>query len=308
MGQFKSIVFLTLIIIACALLKSIYPTSEGFNSFNNMYNLPLREFCIFGSANTALTNSMKLVSVDQIKDILMRGCRFIELEIYSVKGLPVVGYSNDSKKYNLDSENSLALGDVLNNIGSIGFSETPNANEPIFIHMRIKTSNTNLYNKIADIIKTTIESRIYGGARGNEAMLSTPLSRLMKRVVIIADTDGEKSPDYKDLKRYIHMESGKYTVRKYKADELSAGLLEPPNVKDDGKSTDVKLIRIVYSNNTYNNPDIKELVPKFGAQIMMNQFYSPDANLTETERIFRDNKTSFLPISRMLRYLKNNAN
>ena len=307
MGQLKSIVFLTSIIIVCALLKSIYPTSEGFNSFNNMYNLPLREFSIFGSANTSLTNSMKLVSVDQVKDILMRGCRFIELEIYSVKGLPVVGYSSDSKKYNLDTENSLALSDVLNKIVSVGFAEAPNANQPIFIHMRIKTSNTNLYNKIASIIKTNIEPRIYGGARGNEAMLSTPLSRLMKRVVIVVDTDGENSPDYKDMARYIHMESGKYTVRKYKADELSAGLIEPPFIKDNGINTDVKLIRIVYSNNTYNNPDIKELVPKFGAQIIMNQFYSPDANLTETERIFRENKTSFLPISRMLRYLKNST-
>lgn len=308
MGQFKIIIFLTLIVITCAFLKSIYPISEGFQKMDHMYNLPLREFCMFGSANTALTNGMKLVNIDQVKDILIRGCRFIELEIYSVAGMPVVGYSSDSKKYNLDTENSLALSDVLNKIVSVGFAEAPHANQPIFIHMRIKTSNTNLYNKIANIIKSNIEPRMYGGARGNEAMLSTPLSRLMKQVVIVVDTDGEDSPDYKDLSRYVHMESGKYTVRKYKADELSAGLLDPPFIKDNGRSTDVKLIRIVYSSNTYNNPDIKKMVPNFGAQIIMNQFYSPDTNLTETERIFSDNKSSFIPISRMLRYLKNDAN
>ncbi len=308
MGQFKLIIFLTLIVIACALLKSIYPISEGFQQENRMYNLPLREFCIFGSANTALTNGMKLVNLDQVKDILVRGCRFIELEIYSVAGMPVVGYSSDSKKYNLDTENSLPLSDVLNKIVSVGFSEAPNAEQPIFIHMKIKTSNTNLYNKIANIIKANIEPRMYRGARGNEAMLSTPLSKLMKQVVIAVDADGEDSPDYKDLSRYVHMESGKYAVRKYKADELSAGLLEPPFVKDNGRSTDVKLIRIVYPSNIHNNPDIAKMVPNFGAQIIMNQFYSPDNNLTETERIFRDNKSAFIPISRMLRYLKNNGN
>lgn len=304
MGQFKIIVFLTLIVIACALLKSTYPITEGFKQSNN---LPLREFCIFGSTNTALTNSKRLVNLDQIQEVLNRGCRFIEIEIYSVAGMPVVGYSTDSKKYNLDSENSLALGDVLNKIVSVGFAEAPNSSEPIFIHMRIKTSNKNLYNKIANIIKANIEPRMYSGARGNEAMLSTPLSRLNNKVVIVIDTDGDDSPNYQKLKKYVHMESGQYSVRKYKVDELSAGLLEPPFVKNNGINTDVKLIRIVYPSNTYSNPDITKMVPNFGAQIIANQFYSPDKNLSETERIFSDNKSSFLPISRMLRYLKNNA-
>jgi hypothetical protein len=304
MGQFKLIIFLTLIVIACALLKSIYPITEGFKQSNN---LPLREFCIFGSTNTALTNGNRLVNLDQIQEVLKRGCRFIEIEIYSVSGMPVVGYSTDSKKYNLDSENSLALSDVLNKIVSVGFGEAPNSNEPILIHMRIKTSNRNLYNKIAHIIKTNIEPRMYSGARGNDAMLGTPLSRLMDKVVIVIDTDGEDSPDYQELKKYVHMESGQYSVRKYKVDELSAGLLEPPFVKDSGMTTDVKLIRIVYPSNTYNNPDITKMVPNFGAQIIANQFYSPDKNLSETERIFSDNKSAFVPISRMLRYLKNDA-
>ena len=305
MGRLQIIVFLMLGILAVAFLKSIYITSEeGFEQVNY---LPLSEFCIFGSTNTALTNNKKLVNLDQVKDVLMRGCRFIELEIYSINGLPVVGYSTDSKKYNLDSENSLALGDVLNKIVSVGFAEAPHASEPIFIHMKIKTSNADLFNKIANIIKANIEPRMYIGPRGNEAMLKTRLSKLMDKVVIVVDTDGEDSPDYKDFKQYVHMESGKYTVRKYKVDELSAGLLESPIVKDDGVTTGVKLIRIVYPSNTYNNPDIKKMVPNFGVQIIANQFYSPDNNLTETERIFSDNKSSFVPIARMLRYLKNDV-
>ena len=305
MGRFKLIAFLILGILAVAFLKSIYITSE--EGFEQTTNIPLREFCIFGSANTALAGGANRLELDQIKTVLNRGCRFIELEIYSINGMPVVGYSTDNKKYNLDSDNSLALGDVLNKIVSIGFSESPNASEPIFIHMKIKTSNTDLYNKIANVIKANIEPRMYNGARGNDAMLAMPLSKLMGKVVIVVDTDGEDSPDYKDLKQYVHMESGKYTVRKYKADELAAGLLEPPIVKDNGITTGVQLIRLVYPSNTYNNPDIKTLVPKFGAQIVMNQFNSPDNNLTETERIFSDNKSSFVPMARMLRYLKNDV-
>lgn len=304
MGTLKLILPFLLVIIACALLKSIYNVSEGFRS-TNTDNMPLYEFCTFGSMNTTLMPGRKLVDLEQIKRVLDTGCRFIDLEIYSMKGLPVVGYSADvNNKTNLDTENSLILSDVLNKIVSVGFSESPNTSEPIFIHMRIKTLNTELYNKIADIIKVNIEPRIYGGKRGNKAMLSTPLSKLMGKVVIIVDSGGEDSPDYKNLKGYIHMESGKYTVRNYEADRLSAEMFAPPIIKDNGITTNLEeIIKIVYPSN--GNPDLSNLTRNFGAQIIMNRFYMPDANLAETQRIFSENKTSFIPMARMLRYLKN---
>ena len=52
--------------------------------------LPLREYCIFASKNTVLTG--QFVNLDMITNVLMRGCRFMDLEIYSSGGAPVVSH------------------------------------------------------------------------------------------------------------------------------------------------------------------------------------------------------------------------
>ena len=301
----------TSVIVACALIKSYHPNYEGLddkmpetkitNTRNDMKDLPLREYCIFASSNTALTG--KRMELDKIKDILKRGCRFVDLEIYSIKGEPVVGYSTDKQKYNLEVDTTIPFGEALNQIVTIGFGETSNTLDPLFIQLRIRTSDKQLCNKMAAIIKEKISPRLYVGQIGNDALQATKLSKLMGKIVIIVD--GEDSPEYGDLAKYIHIENGKYTVRKYTADVLSAGLLEPPNIKDDGKTTDLSIIKFVYPSNV-NNPELRTLVPSYGAQIIMNRFYEPDYNLTETEKIFSDIGSAFVPMAQMLKYLKIN--
>ena len=269
------------------------------------FTLPLREYCIFASANTALASDMKRVELDQIKTVMNTGCRFIELEIFSVDNKPVVGYSKDKTSFNIDTENQLSLGDVLYQIATDGFSTSPNVKDPIFIHLIITSNSITLYDKIANVIESKLEPVLYKGRGGNEVMMNTPLCNLMGKVIITIDGEGEKSRNYNKLGKYIKMESSKYHFRKYNANELTCGFRTPPIIKDDNKTTDINFMKIVYPKTIYNNPDMGELATQFGAQIIMNQFYSPDDNLSKTQGIFRDSNTAFVSLARMKRYLQN---
>lgn len=258
-------------------------------------NMPLREYCIMASHNTALTG--KYVNLDMITNVLKRGCRFMDLEVYSIDDKPVVSHSTDGT--NMDVENTLPLGDVLNRIAGDGFSGTsPNSNDPIFIHLRIKTEQ--LRSKIDAIIKDKLEPRLYKSRLSNEMMARVPISKLMGKVVIIVEKDlNSKSPPLK----YANMESGRIDFRKYINSRLSAELITPPNILNDDKRTDVTIMKIVFPD-TDTNLDAKRLISDYGAQILANRFYKPDNNLKEYEKIFSDKGAAIVPISSMLTYFK----
>jgi hypothetical protein len=252
------------------------------------------------SYNTALTG--KYVNLDMITNVLKRGCRFMDLEVFSVNDAPVVAHSTDNVKFNLDVENTLPLGDVLNRIAGDGFSgSSPNPNDPIFIHLRIKTADDKeLQTKIGTIIKDKLGPRLHKFPFGNDMMSQTPMSQLMGKVIIIVEKDlNSKSPRME----IANMESGRIDFRKYTDARLTAELITPPNIKNDDTKTDVKLMKIVFPD-TDTNLDSKTLISDYGAQILANRFYKPDNYLKEYEKIFSDKGAAFVPISSMLTYFK----
>jgi hypothetical protein len=312
-------ILLILFILAVAVINS-YTVSEGFGTpanesefkkvsivepktgiTNVKSNLQLREYCIMASHNTALTG--KYMNLDMITDVLKRGCRFMDFEVYSVRGKPVVAHSTDNANFNLDVENTLPLGDVLNRIAGDGFSgSSPNPNDPIFIHLRIKSKD---FTKIGTIIKDKLGPRLYkaplsNNQSKNETMASTRISKLLGKVIIIVERDlSSKGPSM----QYTNMESDRIDFRKYTNSGLNAELHTPPHVKNNDTTTDVEIMKIVFPD-TDTNLDAKRLIPDYGAQILANRFYKPDNNLKEYEKIFSDKGTAFVPISSMLTYFK----
>ena len=82
---------------------------SGTSSSRNL-NLPLREYCIKSSYNTALSG--KYVSTDMIKYVLTRGCRFLDFEIFYVDNGPCVAYSVDPTFVTVTSKNTIKLSEA----------------------------------------------------------------------------------------------------------------------------------------------------------------------------------------------------
>ena len=286
-----------------------YSTSPGISNIKNA-DLPLKEYVIKSSYNSASTGSY--VNLDMIKYVLSRGCRFLDFEIFSFDDKPYVAFSADNVFSNIDSKNKLLLSDVFSIIVSNAFvSPSPNPKDPLFIHLRIKTLNNNLYRAISNIVKTTI------GPKLNKCDITTEtkLSDLLEKIVLIVDK--KTAPDYKkysscsptdtnctDLSTEVNLESGGDYMRIYKYSEILNLSIVPPYIYSDN-TTDIKTLRLVIPDVGTNmeNPSMYEFVVDYGAQFVTYPFYIKDNNLANYEMVFRDNKSAFVTISTMIPYL-----
>ena len=276
------------------------PNTKITNARNT--GMLLREYCMFASYNTAVTGTR--ASLDMITNVLKRGCRFIDLEIYSIDGKPVIGYSTDIKNFNLEIDNTIPLGAALDKISTIGFAEAPNSNDPIFINLRVKTKDTQLYEKIGLTLDEMVGPRLYTDDKtSNKIHLNkTYLSAVLKKIVIVLD-DTIDYPPNNALLKYTNLVMNKSGVRSYTASGLSAEFIAPPHIKDNGTNTDVSMLKIVFPTES-SNSNLKKFVTQYGAQVLSNRFYTPDPNLSESEKIFSDIGSAFVPMYQMLKYIK----
>lgn len=301
------------------------------NSIN--INLPIKEYCIKASYNSALTGSY--INLDMIKYVLSRGCRFLDFEIYSFDNVPYVAYSTDNTFSNIKTLNKLPLKDVLESVVINGFNApSPNPKDPLFIHLRIKTNNNKLYEQIALIVDVTIKQKLYK----SKLSPNTYLSDLMNKIILIIDK--KLTPDYAEypecikncissnnillmnsscpncysLKNYVNAESGTSIMRIYNYSYIIDQSYTSPEVMDDGKSTTVDSIKIVLPDNGTNlmgivrNPSYYNLPSNYGVQIVLYPFYQNDMYLNQYEEAFSDNSTAFVPLYMMLKYVNQVTN
>jgi hypothetical protein len=207
-------------------------------------NLPLKEYCIMGSYNSAITG--KYVNLDMVKYVLSRGCRFLDFEVFYINNkkskdiddiyTPVVSYVLDNKFKNLETENSILLDKVLAAAVANGFSSnSPNNGDPLFIQLRIKPAKVDkseysgfsddnayldnfkknevlkkdFYKAIAKSVDYALKSKLYNG----QVTEDTKFADLMGKVVLIIDKTIE--PKYKDYCSCNLEEQNCYDLTKY---------------------------------------------------------------------------------------------
>jgi hypothetical protein len=282
-------------------------------------NLPLREYCIKASYNTAQTGNY--VNIDMISFVLSRGVRFLDFEILFVGDVPYVAYTTDSAYRNIDSSNKIKFIDVINTIANTAFiAPSPNPGDPLFINLRIKTKNKEFFQKIAMIIDSNLKPRLYNGkVSGN-----TKISELMGKIIFIIDKT--TSPEYMkypkcnsdinvpcyNVDNYMNMESGGDNLRIYSYGRITSQSITPPLVRDDGLTTDITDYKMVIPDagmgmkifGILRNPNFDTLVADYGVQIACYRFYENDTNLMNYEQAFSKHRSAFVPISKMLKYLE----
>lgn len=292
-------------------------TGTGISSVSiDNSNLPLREYCIKSSYNSALSG--KYISIESIKYVLSRGCRFLDFEVYYIDNAPCVAYSTDPTFVTITSQNYITLNQALQMITVNAFSApSPNLSDPIFIQLRIKSNNIQIYNLIGMSVNNYLSSKLYkGSVDGN-----TLLSELMGKVVLVIDKN--IAPDYNNiinypkcnvipemnsgcynLSSYKNIDSGTSALRMYTYTNLLNQATRPPTIIDsDNKDTDVSLFRLVQPDFTdKDNPSCSDLIVNYGVQFITNRFYITDSNLTIYETLFFDHNTAFVPISNAITY------
>ena len=284
--------------------------------------LPLTQYCIKASYNSAFTG--KYINLDMLTYLLSRGVRYFDFEVYYItdqttgRYLPQVGYSTDGNIIVMDSTNTVLLDNALSVLVSGAFSQvSPNSVDPLFINLRIKSNNNDVYKAVASSIDFTLKPALYISKNGDRKVTKdTTMGDIMGKVVLMVDKTINR--DYQtfssckasdktcyDLTKYINMETGSETLGMVSNSEL---LLQPPmriQIKDDNLGTDIRNMNVVVPNllpTNASNPDIQKIIKNYGSQIVPFKFYQKDTGLFDYETLFNDNHAGVIPLAKVLAY------
>ena len=157
-------------------------------------NLPLSQYVIKASYLSAFDG--KTMSLDQLRFVLQRGCRFLDLEIFSTsENIPYLGYSIDPtftivKGVDPDPDKLVYFDQALTTITTNCFSSlSPNFKDPLFIHLRIKSRKREVYEIISQIIQNKVSAKLYKGANGKLKSVhkDTLLKDIMGKIIFVMD-------------------------------------------------------------------------------------------------------------------------
>lgn len=287
-------------------IEGITKNSSIQNSaFSSTQDNSLRNFIIKSSSNSAYTNGY--MNLNMIKYVLSRGCRFLDFEIYMKDNVPIVAYSTNKQSLETFTSDAPAIsfGGVCSTIISNAFSETsPNSDDPLFVHLRIKTYNSSAYSQIAQTIKGSLGPKLYTESDGTAVPvnLDSQVTDFLGKIVIIVDQ--HSSPGFQNyatcdtedcysLTNVINMISNNQTVRTYNQSDLTYQPINPPDPY-------VYLFRIVFPNIGFfgnsTNSDALYLIKNYGVQVVAQAFFINDSNLRTYEGLFSEKKSAFLRI------------
>ena len=288
--------------------KDEFPSIGPFFPNNYDNNIELKQFCIKASYNSAYTGD-KFVNLDMISHVIQRGCRFLDFEIYGFDGEPYVAYSQD--KENIQT-NKLGLMDVLARIDQHAFVAesgnfvTPNPNDPMFLHFRIRTDyKESFYSKINSLIQNAYTNKIDSGSVTG----STPIRDLMNKYIIIFDT---KTSNYYFSGNELltkNLESNGVHLKSWHENKLLETGTNPPLIieNDNNIRTNVENFQMVIPNNGkgfsfvyyYDNIEPYSPYQNYGVQIVCMKFYIND-NVKKYEQIFGDLGSAIVPLSNVI--------
>lgn len=250
--------------------------------------LRIADYYVLSSFNTCvISENYKRghVHLDGLKNAWTLGAKFFDFEVYNIDDKPIIGCNLDYNDfYNTTSTGEVLLLDVFEYIKKKIIEKGSEFVDPIFIHLRIKTMNQAMYDKIAKMIELYFKDYLYPFKKDQPGNIL--LSEVMSKVVImcqilpknksILDTKNDLyhltnihtifKTDYDSLNhsfitiqpnQFVHIyeyDSTNNEINNYpiSSDNLNKLYISFPKIKDPIKKS--KLIKSIesYKNNQFN--------------------------------------------------------
>uniref|UniRef100_A0A6C0JW88 Phosphatidylinositol-specific phospholipase C X domain-containing protein n=1 Tax=viral metagenome TaxID=1070528 RepID=A0A6C0JW88_9ZZZZ len=294
------------------------PSISIENMNDKRLGLPLREYCIKASYNSAYSGST--ISDKMVKYVLSKGCRFLDLQIHysDNDNLAYVANITDPKIKEMESVNRVPLDTIFNVItanafiGSQGSDGCPNPKDPLFIHLRIIPDK---YSKVYKAVSECITKNFPNSSRfldndGKAKKIDkyTQInSAIMKKTMFLIDKT--YNPEYayfsQTIANLMNGETGGSTFQMQDYGRIKNKVKTSPMIKDDFKTTNILEEQIIIPDvlEQYSRPSIIDMVVNYGVQITMYSFYKSDDKLTQYEDLFNQYKSSIIPMAYAINYL-----
>jgi len=291
-------------------ITNLYPSSASIRSISKQEadcKYLLRDYYIMTAHNCCAVNKFRnsFVSKTALKTCISQGYRCLDFEIYSVNNKPVISVSS-KKDYNIKGTyNTIDFADALNIINSSAFSSgAPNSNDPLIIHLRIKSNNNAIYDIMAEDVRNNIDNfRILGPKFSYEFngrnIGRVPLLLLTGKVIIVID---KTNTDYQNTKldEYINIASNSVFMRGLRDYDVTYN----PDFQE--------LTEFNRKNITLTMPDLsptnKNLNPaihmSYGCQLIGMNIQNKDDNLKFYIDFFQNKGKAFVLKPENLRFIQ----
>jgi len=283
------------------------------NTTDKMLTMPLKQYCIKASYNSAYDGSK--VTIDQLKYVMSKGCRFLDFELYLNNDKVYVNYSTDPTYTTFlnTNINEISFINVMDKImdkspyrksDNKTTYEMSNPEDPLFIQLRIKSTNKDVYSKVASILENyRKQDKIYG----RQIDGNTTLKELKNKIIIVMDKSINPKYPEEVLSPFVNIITGGNTWSSQQYSLFKNQKTKPPKTNDDFKTTNVtemKLLMPDVSESSSNPPNPFSLIRDYGVQTIAYKFYNNDAGLILYESIFSEYQSAFVPLAYVLQFVK----
>ena len=300
----------------CNRLDILYPTAIG-NSFmhnggsvksavkdvyDTSYSSILKNYYVKTAYNCCCGDGYKnnFVNICALEKCIQAGARCLDFEIYSYNNEPIVASSTANDNNIKETYNYLNLNDVFDTLNRMSFKdqETSCANDPMFLHFRIMSTNKNIFNKMAEYIETILDKNPDGvnsyllngynfSDTNNKLILIDKIKNFYKKFIIMVTTNPNDDKTLLDteLKKYVNIRSGTSGVLKiYRYDQM-IGYSNSPVLNDEVKDSIVLVLPNI--NNNLDNYDFT-IPQRDGCQFLAMKFQNMDNNLIAYNELFKE--------------------
>ncbi len=294
----------------CSYMDTMYGTINGklgsIDVNNAEYQYALRDYYIKSAYNACSGGKYKNDYVDTcvLKNLIKQGVRGLDFEIYSIDNQPVVATSTNDNYCVKETFNSVKFGDVMNIIRDYAFasSTAPNPFDPIILHLRIKTSNQEMYTNLAKILEnynSILLDKQYSFEYYGKNLGTVKLSDLAGKVIIIVDRSNTSFLESQQFYEYVNMTSNSIFMRALHYYDI----MYAPDM--DELIDYNKLNMTIGMPDKGSNPDNPSSLTMraYGCQLLAIRYQVIDTNLEENNSFFDGEGRAFVLKPEKLRYI-----
>ncbi len=314
--------FICIVIIVCIFIFGIRQLSKGTCSLLPMsringiskqdkrYQSKLRDYYIKSSYNSCSTGEYQndWVNICALENVIKQGCRCLDFEVYEVDGKAVVATSNSTRFTEKGTYNYLTIDTVIKTISEKAISNSmstefcPNPFDPLFLHFRIKSNRTEVYDHIADALVSHVNSKLLPNKNSyenkGENLGSALLSSLLGKVIIMIDKIESNHIRDTKMDELVNIMGNSAFLHSLPYNEI----IHTPDM-DDMIDYNKKNMTIGYPNLSYKAKNYNSsIVMQYGVQMPAMCFQTNDAFLKAYTTLFEQTGFAFLLKPAKLRY------
>jgi hypothetical protein len=246
------------------------------------------------------------VDISHLKTVIKQGVRCLDFEIYSMNNQPVVATSTSNDFFVKETFNYLPFGgedSVMETINNYAFANgtAPNPTDPIIIHLRIYSSNQEMFTNLAGVFRKydRMLGSNYSFENTGNNLGKEPLLNFLNSIILIVDRSNTAFLENNSFLEFVNLTSNSIFMRGLRYYDVKNN----PDA-DELTHFNRSAMTIVFPDNEIDPPNPSGVLCRiYGCQMVAMRYQFIDTNLLANNTFFQRAGSAFVLKPEHLRYL-----